>query len=52
MFDYKASINFNVSFFQNISSVYKVTGLQNGSNKVAITTAHYPESEVSTFYFN
>ncbi|KAG8179399.1 hypothetical protein JTE90_011408 [Oedothorax gibbosus] len=32
--------------FQNISSVYKVTGLQNGSNKVTITTAHHPESEV------
>ncbi|GFY15674.1 hypothetical protein TNCV_1283211 [Trichonephila clavipes] len=33
-------------FSENISSVFKVTGLKNGSNKVTIATAHYPESEV------
>ncbi|GFY42040.1 uncharacterized protein TNIN_14001 [Trichonephila inaurata madagascariensis] len=33
-------------FSENISSVFKVTGLKNGSNKVSIATAHYPESEL------
>ncbi|XP_054718301.1 M-phase phosphoprotein 8-like [Uloborus diversus] len=32
--------------FNKVQSVYKMSGLQNGNNKVAITTAHYPESEV------
>ncbi|XP_055944962.1 uncharacterized protein LOC129975773 isoform X2 [Argiope bruennichi] len=33
-------------FNENISSVFKVVGLQNGSNKVHIVTDHYPESEL------
>ncbi|XP_042905852.1 M-phase phosphoprotein 8 [Parasteatoda tepidariorum] len=32
--------------FEDVSSVFKVTGLQNGSNRVSITTVHSPQSEV------
>lgn len=37
--------------FQDVSSVFKVTGLQNGSNKVSITAVHSPQSEVSLTNF-
>ncbi|GIY92584.1 uncharacterized protein CEXT_500591 [Caerostris extrusa] len=33
-------------FNENINSVFKVSGLHNGSNKVTIATAHCPESEM------